>query len=116
VTSPRWRPRLGRAAERDLVEILKWTRDRFGPEQAWRYREIILWAVRALADGPEILGSRDAPGVHGRAKILHAARGGRKARHFLLYKVAGADRIVIGRILHDAMDIERHVPSADDWE
>ncbi len=51
-----------------------------------------------------------APGVHRGAKILHAARAGRKAGRFILYKAQGGDHIVIGRILHDAMDIERHIP------
>jgi len=116
VISPRWRPRLGWAAERDLVDIVQWTRDRFGAEQARRYRAILLAAIRALGDGPDILGARDISDIHPGAKILHAARGGRKARHFLLYKTSGRDRIVIGRILHDAMDIERHIPADDGWD
>jgi toxin ParE1/3/4 len=116
VTPRSWRPRLGRRAERDFVEILQWTRERFGPEQARRYRAILLAAIRALEGGPDIPGARHAGEILPGVKIVHAARGGRKARHFLLYRVAGRDQIVIGRILHDAMDIERHIPADENWD
>ncbi len=112
--APRWRPRLGREAERDFVQILQWTRDNFGPAQARRYSATLSAAIRALSDGPDVPGSRDASAVHHGARILHAARGKRRARHFLLYKFAEDHPIIIGRILHDAMDIERHVPIDDD--
>ena len=35
----------------------------------------------------------------------------RRPRHLLLYRVISADVIGVGRILHDAMDIDQHVPT-----
>ncbi len=115
MTSRQWHLRLGRIAERDLIDIFNWTRDHFGIEQARRYRTIIFAAMKELGDGPDGPGARHVPEVHPDARILHIARHGRRARHFLLYKSDGAGRIIIGRILHDAMDIDRHVPTDDDW-
>ncbi|OHT21752.1 type II toxin-antitoxin system RelE/ParE family toxin [Edaphosphingomonas haloaromaticamans] len=82
-----WRIRLGRIAEQDIRQIFLWTHDRFGVEQARRYRGLILGVIRALTDGPDVLGSREVPEVLPGAKILHIARGGQRGRHLLLYKV-----------------------------
>ena len=45
---------------------------------------------------------------------FHVARHGRRGRHFLLYTVAPGRIVEILRILHDNMDLQRHLPSADD--
>jgi toxin ParE1/3/4 len=53
-----------------------------------------------------------APGL----LTLHVARKGRHGRHFLLFRVsreAGHEVIDVLRVLHDAMDLARHAPSAD---
>ena len=34
----------------------------------------------------------------------------RRPRHLLLYRVLAADLIGIGRLLHDAVELERHLP------
>ena len=34
----------------------------------------------------------------------------RKPRHFLVYRLRGDTHIEIVRVLHDAMDLERHLP------
>jgi toxin ParE1/3/4 len=33
-----------------------------------------------------------------------------RPRHFLLYRIARADLVGVGRVLHDAMEVERHLP------
>jgi toxin ParE1/3/4 len=35
----------------------------------------------------------------------------RQPRHLLLYRVTRPDLIGVGRVLHDGMEIERHLPS-----
>ena len=105
-----WQVRLSAAAERDFQSILTWTAEQFGAVQAYSYADILTAAILALDGGPDILGAtrRDeiAPGL----RVLHAARHGRRARHLLLYR-AGPDAVIdVLRILHDAMDIERHIP------
>jgi toxin ParE1/3/4 len=47
-----------------------------------------------------------APGL----RSLHAARRGRRGRHVVLDRVAGGNTIEVVRILHDAMDLPRHLP------
>ncbi len=47
---------------------------------------------------------------------LHVARRGRKGRHFVMFRVAserGSKVIEVLRLLHDAMDLPRHLPSTD---
>ena len=48
---------------------------------------------------------------------LRVARGGRKGRHVMLYRVteaAEAPTIELLRLLHDSVDLVRHVGSATD--
>ena len=48
---------------------------------------------------------------------LHVARVGRRGRHLVLYRIAGASEpstIDVFRLLHDSMDPVRHVGSAAD--
>jgi len=93
MTSPRWRLRLGALAERDIVQIFLWTRERFGVAQARRYRGLILAAVRALAEGPDRLGTRSLPDIHPDLKVLHMARAGQRggAAVFNPWEDAAAD-------------------------
>jgi toxin ParE1/3/4 len=105
-----WHVRLGAAAEQDFQSILTWTAEQFGAAQARGYGEILTAAILALEDGPNILGTRPRDEIAPGLRVLHAARHGRRARHMLLYR-AGPDAVIdIVRILHDAMDIERHIP------
>ena len=47
-----------------------------------------------------------APGVC----TLHVARHGRKGRHFVVFRVAEGKIVEVLRLLHDSMDLARHVP------
>jgi toxin ParE1/3/4 len=106
--------RLANAAERDIVQILQWTALHFGAAQAKTYSNTISTALCALATGPEIAGSRKrdeiAPGI----RSLHVARLGRKGRHLVLFRVGGEQIIDVVRVLHDSMDLARHLPSPND--
>jgi toxin ParE1/3/4 len=107
---PRWRVRLGAAAELDFANILKWTDETFGAGQARAYRDTLLRAIGELAAGPDIAGSKKRDEIMPGLRTLHVARHGRRGRHFLLYRVREGRIIEIGRILHDQMDLPRHVP------
>ena len=39
----------------------------------------------------------------------------RRPRHFILYRPAAAKSIDVGRLLHDAMDLGRHLSNAFDY-
>lgn len=110
----RWVVRLARQADQDFFDILRWTAEKFGRRQAQIYSRTLSLAIDALKDGPNVLGakSRDeiAPGV----RILHVALQGRKGRHFIVFRVTGDRVIDVLRLLHDSMDLTRHVPAAND--
>ena len=56
--------------------------------------------------------SQARPEIDAGLRTLHLAHEGQKARHLLVYRIGG-DRIIdVLRILHDRMDLARHV-SAD---
>lgn len=104
-----WRVRIARAAQQDLSTILAWTQQHFGTRQARTYARTLALALRALTDGPEVAGvkARDdiLPGVF----VLHVARQGRKGRHLIIFRLGRKHGIEVLRILHDSMDLTRHV-------
>jgi toxin ParE1/3/4 len=105
-----WRVRLGALAEIDFASILKWTTENFGPRQAAIYRDTLLKAIGELANGPDVPGSRARDEIMSGARTLHVARHGRRGRHLLVYRALEGQIIEIGRILHDQMDLQRHLP------
>jgi toxin ParE1/3/4 len=104
--------RLAAAAERDFRGILEWTAEQFGEPQVHVYADTIIAALEALASGPEASGravprNDILPGLFS----LHIARGGRKGRHLILFRVDRSRMIVeVLRLLHDSMDLARHLP------
>ena len=113
MTSGGWRIRLSGVAERDIVEILRATLDRFGTRQAGVYRVTLLAALRDLGEGPGVAGSVARDEIMVGLRSLHVARGRRRGRHFVLYRVVGGDMIEIVRILHDGMELAGHIPPRD---
>jgi toxin ParE1/3/4 len=110
----RWRVRLSEPARADIREIFRWTADRFGEAQANAYGDIILAALDALRRGPKIVGVRARPDIARGLYTLHVSRNRRRGRHIVLFRLgqdSGQLIIVVGRILHDSMDIARHLPS-----
>jgi toxin ParE1/3/4 len=110
----RWRVRLGAAAEVDFANILKWTAENFGARQSRVYRDTLVQTIGALATGPDVVGSTARDEIMAGLRTLHVARGGRRGSHFLMYRAAPNSTIEIVRILHDRMDLQRHVPSDSD--
>ena len=109
-----WRVRLAAAAEADFDQILQWTAERFGKRRADIYTETLLAALDALKEGPTVAGVKTRDGLSKDILTLHASRSGRKARHIILFRVepGGDERVIqILRILHDSMDLPRHLPS-----
>lgn len=87
-----------------------------------RYRALLRQAVGDLAADPVRPGSRPSdefgPGVriyhlrHSRGRVAAADRV-RSPRHFVVYRVADPQTLVVGRILHDAMEAARDVMAED---
>lgn len=111
MTGTAWRIRLSTAADKDFVDILQWTEERFGPMQAETYRTTLIDALTAIATRPDLAGSWTRDDILPGLRSLHVARNGARGRHLILYRVAELpDVIDIIRILHDAMDLPRHLP------
>ena len=93
------------------------TSEHFGATQARRYAVTLTEAIEALRDGPRIAGARERNEIENGLMTLHVARGGRKGRHFVLYRIASPSEppgIDVLRLLHDSMDLARHVESSGD--
>lgn len=111
-----WQVRLTLQAEQDFVQVIEWTQTQFGPDQAIKYSELITNALAALYEGPEVLGSKHRPDILPNIYTLHIARYGQKGRHFVVFKPNSDSTIDVLRILHDSMDLVRHLSAAnDDW-
>ncbi|MFQ3595779.1 MAG: type II toxin-antitoxin system RelE/ParE family toxin [Sphingomonadaceae bacterium] len=88
-------------ARKELYELRNYSIDNWGAPVARRYLEDVRDAARAAAERPE-----RARMLRGPFRIL------RVRSHYLILHVDPAARCVtIARILHVAMDIERHLPS-----
>ena len=109
-----WTVRLGRQAELDYIEIMRWTKKSFGEVQARTYSESISLAIRALKDGPDVLGSKLRDEIEPGIRTLHVARSGRKGRHLVVFRMGGEQIIDVLRLLHDSMDLPRHLSAAND--
>ena len=112
-----WTVRLTATAEADSRNIIDWTLEQFGDKQTLIYADMITAALEALSDGPTTVGVKERPEIGKGLFTLHAARGNRRGRHFVLFRVPDKGRtrtIEVLRLLHDAMDLERHVPGERD--
>ncbi len=104
----------------DIASILAWTQENFGPQTRQRYGKLIETAIAAIAADPDIPGSLQRPEIakdcrtyhlfHARKKVGGRGTRIRNPRHFLLYRVTQAGVVEIGRVLHDSMDLEQHLP------
>ena len=107
-----WPVRLPTAAEADFQDIVRWTAEHFGNAQARIYARTLSMALEALTAGPTIIGARTRNDIAKRLSTLHVARRGRRGRHFVMFRIGhdqGREVIEILRLLHDAMDLPRHV-------
>jgi toxin ParE1/3/4 len=105
-----WHIRLAGQAEQDLLDITLWTAENFGTRQAEHYAKTIALAIEALNDGPEILGAKVRDEIGAGIRTLHVARQGRKGRHFVAFSVSEGHIINVLRLLHDSMDLAKHLP------
>lgn len=106
-----WRVHVTTTAANDFCNILRWTAERFGASQARLYSGTLSAAIEALKAGPEVPGSRRREEIATGLMTLHVARGRRRGRHFVLYRIAGSKespRIDVLRLMHDSMDLSRH--------
>ncbi|MGQ2949820.1 type II toxin-antitoxin system RelE/ParE family toxin [Agrobacterium sp.] len=113
--------RLSEAAQSDILEILVWTHETFGPAARLRYEKLLVTALRDVALDPLRQGTNTRPELIGNVRSYHLRYSRERARnetglvrnprHFLLYRMLKPGLIGVGRILHDSMEVERHLPA-----
>ena len=104
-----WRLVLSAAAEADLANIAAWTAETFGARQAEVYADALLDCVDELTANPFLERSRARDEIAPGLRSLHMSKSGRRGRHFILYR-AEDGALTIVRILHESMEMERHLP------
>jgi toxin ParE1/3/4 len=119
------RYRLSESAQADVLQILGWTQEQFGQTARLRYQALIVAALRDVARQPEGPGSiarpELGPGVrswHLRLSRLHvekAAGAVQRPRHIVIYRPEPG-LVVVGRLLHEAMELARHLQNSSAWE
>lgn len=91
---------LSRRAQADLDDIRDYSIEHFGLERAIRYLDAVEGAFRRILEYPNIGQTRPELGDKLRSLPVGEHR---------LYYSLGADTILILRVLHKAMDIERYL-------
>lgn len=99
--------------------MLDWSGRTFGPAARQRYEALVAAALSDIAHDWRRAGSvkRDDLGAGWRIYHLRNSRQrARKAagivqspRHVLVYRLATGDIVIVLRILHDSMDLPRHL-------
>jgi toxin ParE1/3/4 len=110
-----WTVRLTKTAESDYQSIIVWTLKEFGDLQARIYADTLTAALVALTAGPTTVGAQERAEIGRGVFTLHVARDGHKGRHFVVFRVGARKQerhIEVLRLLHDAMDLRRHIPRA----
>lgn len=97
-------------ARADVQSVLARTLSEYGVRQYDRYERLLEDALVTITERPD-RGHPCAPPLENLLRF-RIERRGRRARHFLLYRVKG-DSTEVLRFLDDAVDVPRHV--IDEW-
>lgn len=114
--------RLTHLAQADISGILVRSHASFGEAAEVRYAALIAAAIRDAAERSTDIGFTSHPELGDGVLTWHLAQSRgrsregdvRRPRHFLLCRREG-EILAIGRVLHDAMDLQLHVTAEMDW-
>jgi toxin ParE1/3/4 len=108
------------AAEADVESILGWTEEHFGELARRRYEALLVRAILDVAERPDRAGVNDRPELaasartyhlfHSRQRVTAGVGRVKEPRHFLLFRERPDGKVEIGRVLHDSMDLAKHLP------
>ncbi len=92
--------KLSPRAKQDIVDILRYTGEKWGQNQLLVYRDKIKDALQAISQNPETgLDHNDMPSTH-RTLLVGS--------HIIIYRI-NSEHIGIVRILHQRMSVAKHV-------
>ena len=89
------------AARKDLIEIGRFTTEKWGKRQRNKYLKQLDDAFELLARQPEI--GRDADDIKPGYKKFS------QGSHIIFYRAGTESKIVVIRILHNNMDVDQHL-------
>jgi toxin ParE1/3/4 len=104
-------------ARDDIRAILEVSEIDFGSRARGRYSDLIGAALEAIRSNPVRPGATARPDIGAGIYAFHLAHARRfrandrvrRPRHFLIYRF-DSKTVIVGRVLHDAMDIAQHPP------
>lgn len=88
------------AARKDIIDLGRYTAEKRGKRQRDKYLKQLDDAFKLLARQPEI--GRDAGDIKLGYKRFS------QGSHTIFYRAGAESKIVVIRILHSSMDVERH--------
>ena len=107
-------------AKQDIESVLSWTQEEWDEQAGLRYEALLVQAIIDAATNPDLPGGSRRPEIAASARTYHlthsrnhvATEVGRvkRPRHFLLYRTRPDGSVEIGRVLHESMDITKHLP------
>mgnify|MGYP003115697724 CR=1 FL=1 len=89
------------SARKDVVDIGRFTTEKWGKRQRDEYLRLLDDAFKLLAHQPDIV--RDPDDIKPGYKKFS------QGSHLIFYRAGTESRIVIIRILHNSMDVEQHL-------
>ncbi|MFK4754124.1 type II toxin-antitoxin system RelE/ParE family toxin [Oceanobacter antarcticus] len=89
------------AARKDLIDIGRFTSEKWGKRQRDKYLKQLDDAFKLLARQPEI--GRDADDIKAGYKKFS------QGSHIIFYRAGMESKIVVIRILHNSMDVDQHL-------
>jgi len=115
-----FRLKISNAARYDILNILQYTSEQFGVQARRKYSQLIQQAIKDVQEDPERPGAKRRPELtdiartyhlfYSRDKIRNKERIVKKPRHFLLFRISGENELEVGRVLHDSMELNLHLP------
>ncbi len=89
------------AARKDIIDIGRFTTEKWGKRQRDKYLKQLDDAFSLLARQPDM--GRDAENIKPEYKKFS------QGSHIIFYRAGTESRIVVVRILHNSMDVDRHL-------
>lgn len=110
--------RISLNARADIVDILWHSQIRLGLAARRHYQGLILTALDTIAAEPDRIGSSSRDEIVSGLRNFHLVHclsrspAGKvhRPRHILFYRLGDDEVIEVVRILHDAMEVRRHLP------
>jgi toxin ParE1/3/4 len=101
-------------AQADIANTLRWTTKRFGALAVGRCRQLLASALLDLSADPQRVGSVARPELGEGVRSYHVRHSRKRGdvanpRHLIVYRRREDDVVEVSRVLHDAMELARHV-------